>query len=170
MFKKSSKNKKNKIIITLVIVALFIGNILLLCRMITLEKNIKKDSEFVYKVEIKGKYNSAKKYYMPISFGEYNKLLKKKELFTLAVIDNSSNTYNKFLELVNKIAFYKNTKIYLLDTSKLSKKNTVLFYNLDDRLSSLESNFIINVYNNKIISITEFNNEDLINLIKGMEN
>ena len=170
MFKKSSKNKKNKIIITLVIVALFIGNILLLCRMITLEKNIKKDSEFVYKVEIKGKYNSAKKYYMPISFGEYNKLLKKKELFTLAVIDNSSNTYNKFLELVNKIAFYKNTKIYLLDTSKLSKKNTVLFYNLDDRLSSLESNFIINVYNKKIISITEFNNEDLINLIKGMEN
>lgn len=167
MFKKSSKNK---IIITLVIVALFIGNILLLCRMITLEKNIKKDSEFVYKVEIKGKYNSAKKYYMPISFGEYNKLLKKKELFTLAVIDNSSNTYNKFLELVNKIAFYKNTKIYLLDTSKLSKKNTVLFYNLDDRLSSLESNYIINVYNNKIISITEFNNEDLINLIKGMEN
>ena len=107
---------------------------------------------------------------MPISYSQYNKLLKNKEVFTLAVIDNSSNTYDKFLELINKLAFFKNTKIYLLETSKLSKKNIVSFYNLDERLSSLESNYIISIFNKKVVSITEFNNEDLINLIKGMEN
>lgn len=170
MSKKSKKKNKTKIIVTLIIVLLIISNLLLVWTIIKPKKDSATNSEFIYKVNIEGKYDNKTKYYIPISYSQYNKLLKNKEVFTLAVIDNSSNTYDKFLELINKLAFFKNTKIYLLETSKLSKKNTVSFYNLDERLSSLESNYIISIYNKKVISITEFNNENLINLIKGMEN
>lgn len=70
--------------------------------------------------------------------------------------------------MINKIAYYKNTKIYLLEINKLSKKNTIAFYELDERLSSLETNYILSVSNNQILSITTFTNDKLNKIVEGL--
>jgi len=66
------------------------------------------------------------------------------------------------------MSYYKNTKMYLLEINKLSRKNEIAFYNLDDRLRDLETNYIITVSNNKIISITTFENTELNKIIEGL--
>ena len=70
--------------------------------------------------------------------------------------------------MINKTAYYKNTKIYLLELSKLSKKNEVSFYEIDERFKELESNYIITVSNNEILSITTFDNSKINLIIEGL--
>ena len=70
--------------------------------------------------------------------------------------------------MINKTAYYKSTKIQLLRINKLSKKDLVSFYNLDDRFKELDTNYIITVSNKKILSITTFNNQELNKIIEGL--
>ena len=92
----------------------------------------------------------------------------KNELYNIAIIYNSSPTYNKFLELINKQSFYKNSNIYLLEISKLSKKEEILFYEFDDRLKELNSDFIITIKNKEIISIITFNTSYLNSIVDSI--
>ena len=67
--------------------------------------------------------------------------------------------------MINKMAYYKSTKMYVIRLNKLTTKQEVEFYNLDEKLSKLESNYIITVSNSKILSITTFD-EEKINVIE----
>ena len=96
-------------------------------------------------------------------------MYKGKESATIAVVDNTSNTYDKFIEFINKTSYYNDLNINLLITSKLSKKNLVDFYELDDRFADLESNYIIVVKNNKVLALVELSNVDLVDLIETYE-
>lgn len=165
--KKKYKRKKSNIIFIIIIVLLIISNIYFINRY----KNVNKEEKIIEEVlfvETKDEYNPEKKYYATLKYSNFKKLYKSKNITTIAVIDNSSKTYNKFKELVNKTAYYKSTKIYLFEPSKLSRKNEIAFYNLDERLSNLESNYIITVCSNKIISITTFDNTELNKIIEGL--
>ena len=83
-------------------------------------------------------------------------------------MDNSSNTYNKFIEMINKLSYYKSTKIYLLELSKLSKKDEISFLEIDNHLKELETNYIITIKNKQIISITTFDNDNINFIIEGL--
>ena len=113
-------------------------------------------------------FKQDKKYYANIKYKKFSELWKSEDISTIAIIDNSSNTYNKFIKMINKIAYYKNTKIYLLEISKLSKKDEVKFYEKDNRLSELNSNYIITISNKKILTITTFETEELNKIIEGL--
>lgn len=155
------------IIFTCVIFLLLISNISLFI----LYKNETKEEKVVEEVlftKTDEPYNKDEKYYASINFKTFTKLYRGNEISTIAIIDNSSRTRTKFLEMINKMSFYHHTKIHLLEVSKLSKKNEIAFYDYDERLKLLESNYLITVSNNKILSITTFSNEDINLIIKGM--
>ena len=113
-----------------------------------------------------GKYNSDKKYYKEIDFKELKKLYTGKEVATIAITDNASSTYERFVEYINKKAYYEKTNINLIEISKLSKKNEIAFYDLDERFSKLESDYLIVVKDNKILEIVQISKEDLNSLIE----
>lgn len=172
MLKAKAKKKnelKNRTIFLLItiIVLLFISNIYFICSYLNIDKdNITTEEVLFTKVE--GSFDSKKKYYATIKYKKFKTLYKSNKVSTIAVIDNSSNTHDKFIEMINKTSFYKHTKIYLLEVSKLSKKDEVSFYELDERLSALETNYIITISNNKILSITTFDNEQLNKIVEGI--
>ena len=116
--------------------------------------------------DTEGKFNADKKYYKEIGFSEFKKLYSSKDIATIAVTDNASTTHEKFIEYINKKAYYEKANINLIELSKLSKKNEVAFYDLDERLSKLDSDYIIVVRNNTILEITQISREDLNNLIE----
>lgn len=153
------------VLISIIILALLIINIIFINKSMNIEGEFK---EQVYYTKAEGTYDNNKKYYTNLDYKNLKKLYKSQNTSTIAVIDNSSKIYNKFIELTNKIAFYNNTKIYLLETSKLSNKNEIAFYNLDERLKKLDTNYIITVCNNKIISITTFEESEINRIIKGL--
>jgi 3-dehydroquinate dehydratase len=70
--------------------------------------------------------------------------------------------------MINKMAYYHNIKMYVLEINKLSRKNEIAFYDLDERLPKLESNYILTISKNKIISITTFDNEKINLIVKEM--
>ncbi len=123
------------------------------------------EEEIVYFKPTEDNYQEKTKYYAEIGFKKFKKLYKAKTISTIAVIDSKSNVSQAFIKMLNKIAYYKNTKIYVVRLNKLSTKQEVEFYNLDDRLAKLESNYLITVSNSKIISITTFD-EEKINIIE----
>lgn len=133
------------------------------------EKENKEIDQVYIKESIETEYSKDKKYYKTINYNNYKSLLSKKDLFVLAVEDNKSNTHDKFLELINKLSFYKNMKINLLEVSKLSKKNLISFYDLDERLRKLESDYIIVIKDKKIVSIIEFDKENINKIIEGIK-
>ena len=51
----------------------------------------------------------------------------------------------------------------------MSKKNSVAFYEMDERLSEIDGNYLITINNKKIISITEVEQSEISTLIKEME-
>lgn len=165
--KKTKKNNYLNIVFLVLIIILLSTNIFLLYRYLNVDKEIKVTQEVLY-TETNKEYNSKDKYYTSIKYKKFNTLLKDDQISTIAIVDNSSNTYNKFIEMINRIAYYKSTKIYLLEISSLSKKNEIKFYETDERLSSLESNYIITVSDNKIISITTFENSEINSIIEGI--
>lgn len=167
--KKSIKRKDNKSIIILflcIIVALIISNIYFI-HIYNKEKNNEIVDEVLFK-ETKDEFDSSKKYYATISYKKFKILYKSKDVATVAILDNTTNTHDMFIKMINKIAYYKNTKIYLLQINKLSKKDTISFYELDDRLSKLETNYIISINDKKILSITTFDNEKINEIVEGI--
>ena len=114
-------------------------------------------------------YDASTIYYTKINYKQYKKIISQKKISTIAIIDNSSKTYNKFLEMINKISYYNNSNIYLFDTSKLSKKEQIEFFELDERLKDLNSDYIIQIKNNKIISVISYDTEELNNIVNYIE-
>ncbi len=169
MVKKKIKTKyKNyNIFLIVIIVILVLTNIVLLYNYNKELKDEPAIEEVLFK-PTKDKFNPQNKYYATIQYSKFKTLYKSNNITTIAIIDNTSNTYNKFKEMINKTAYYKNTKIYLLELSKLSRKNEIAFYNLDQRLAKLETNYIITVSKNKILSITTFDNSELSKIIEGL--
>lgn len=165
--KTKKKHKNNYIFFIIAIIILITSNIYFIFKYNDVNKEDKTMEEVLF-VETKDEFASEKKYYANLKYTKFKKLYKSKNITTIAVVDNSSNTYYKFIELINKTAYYKNTKIYLLDLSKLSRKNEIAFLNLDERLKDLETNYIITVSNNKIISITTYDNTELNKIIEGL--
>ena len=163
------KIKKNTIIFILLIIViliLLIVNIYLFNETAQDKDKVMVTEEFVYE-KVEGDFDKDKTYYKRISYSKFKKYFKSDKLRIVAIIDNSSNTYNKFLEVINKIAYYRRN-IYLLETSKLSNKNEAEFYNIDDRFKDLESNYIITIRNNNVLSLTTFDNEYLNKLEEGL--
>ena len=167
MVKKKVKKNRISIIPIVIISFLVLTNCILLSACMTLRENEVDTQEILFK-ETQEEFNADKKYYATLKYKKFKSLYKGKKVTTIAIVDNSSSTYNKFIEMINKTAYYKNTKIYLLKVNKLSKKNEKAFYNLDDRFKDLESNYIITVSNKKILSITTYDNEQLNKLIEGL--
>ncbi|MGN1337564.1 MAG: hypothetical protein ACI4WW_03725 [Candidatus Coprovivens sp.] len=114
-------------------------------------------------------YDASTIYYTKINYKQYKKIISQKKISTIAIIDNSSKTYNKFLEMINKISYYNNSNIYLFDTSKLSKKEQIEFFELDERLKDLNSDYIVQIKNNKIISVISYDTEELNNIVNYIE-
>lgn len=168
MVKKKTKNNHYiNLIFLCTILILSTTNVLLLYKYLNVDKKIKVTQEVLFK-ETNKDFNNDNKYYASIKYKKFNELLKDDKVSTIAIVDNSSKTYNKFIEMINKLSYYKNTKIYLLEISSLSKKNEIKFYETDERLNKLESNYIITVSNNHIISITTFENSDINLIIEGI--
>ncbi len=164
--KKQQKNNINLITIV-IIVFLILTNIILLSACLTLkDKDI--DTQEILFTQTEEEFNPEKKYYATLKYSKFKSLYKSDKVTTIAIVDNSTTTYNKFIEMINKTAYYKHTKIYLLKVNKLSKKNAVAFYNLDDRFKDLNTNYIITVSNKKILSITTFDNQELNKTIEGL--
>ncbi len=161
------KNNKTNIILIAIIVILLISNIITLVNYISLSKEEPKPQEVLY-TKTEDKYNFKEKYYTTIKYSDFKKKYKSTKVTTIAVLNNTSNTTDRFLEMINKISFYKSTKISLLELGKLSKKNEASFYELDERLKKIENNYIITVSNGKIISITTFDNTELLTIIEGI--
>lgn len=164
--KTKRKNKKN-LILGIIISVLAILNIVLAYCCITLSKEDKVTQEILYK-ETTDDYDAEEQYYSIIQYKKFKTLLKNDEVSTIAILDNSSNTQNKFLEMINKISYYKNTKIHLLEVSKLSKKNEISFYEVDERFKKLETNYIITVNQGKVLSITTFDSTKLNKIVEGI--
>jgi hypothetical protein len=164
--KKQQKNKIN-LVTVVIIVFLVLTNIILLSACLTLKDKDIDTQEILYTLT-EEEFNPDKKYYATLKYSKFKSLYKSKKVTTIAIVDNSSSTYNKFIEMINKTAYYKSTKIQLLRINKLSKKDLVSFYNLDDRFKELDTNYIITVSNKKILSITTFNNQELNKIIEGL--
>ena len=164
--KKQTKNKYNLIIIV-IIVFLILTNIILLSACFTLKEKDIETEEVLYTLT-KDEFSKEKKYYTTLKYSKFKKLYKSNKVTTIAIVDNSTTTYNKFIEMINKASYYKSTKIQLLKINKLSKKDLTSFYNLDDRFKELDTNYIITISNKKILSITTFNNQELNKIIEGL--
>ena len=167
MVKKKQPKKKFNLITIVIIVFLILTNIILLSACFTL-KDRDIDTQEILFTKTEEEFNPEKKYYATLKYSKFKSLYKSNKVTTIAIVDNSTSTYNKFIEMINKTAYYKNTKIYLLKVNKLSKKNEIAFYNLDDRLKELKTNYIITVSNKKILSITTFDNQNLNTIIEGL--
>lgn len=162
---------KNKLKLPIIIIStLLLISIIFNIVIYNIYDNNKNDELIIKCIPTKNEiYDAKEEYYNKIPTKKFKKILATDETLTIAVVDNSSPTSQKFIELINKIAFYKNTNIYLLEVSKLSKKNEVYFYELDERLKSLNSDYIITIKEEKVISITELNKEDINLLIESIK-
>lgn len=165
--KKKRKNKISLIILSIMIILLLISNICLLISYQNLNNEDKVIEEILF-TQTEEEFKQDKKYYANIKYKKFKTLYKSDNITTIAILDNTSKTNEKFIEMINKIAYYKHTKIYVLEVNKLSRKDEIAFYNLDERLSKLDSNYIITVSNNNIISITTFDNTNINKIIKGL--
>ncbi len=165
--KRLKKLKKN--IPYIIITILIITNIFFIFKSPE-EKVISKTEEFTFYQKCTDlDYNEDKKYYKEIKYSKFKKLYKQDAVYNIAIIDNTSNTYDSYLTLLNHIAYYKSTNIFVLDLSKLSKKNNIAFYELDERLSTIEGNYMITTTDSKIIAITEMEPSEIGSLIKETE-
>ena len=114
-------------------------------------------------------YKSSEIYYQPItSYSKFKKIFSDNKIAYIAVVNNESPTSQKFVELVQKYTYKENKKIYLLETDKLSKSELKSYNDLDVRFSLIDTNYFILVMNNKVISLTEFNEETINVLIENL--
>lgn len=157
-------SKKINKISLIIIFFLLVSNIILM-NTHSINDEMETPEEIVYYKPTKDKYNDKKKYYANISFKKFKKLYKTNKISTIAIIDSKSDVSNMFIKMINKMAYYKSTKIYVLRINKLSTKDEVSFYNMDEQLGKLDSNYLITVSGSNIISITTFD-EERINIIE----
>lgn len=158
--------KKNNVFSLLVILLLLVNCYFL--TKILYKKPIEETSTCLITKEKKlsKSYNKNEKYYNAIKYKDLNKLLKNDDLSSIAILDGNSNTSEKFTEYINKIAFYRKENINLLNISKLSSKDLVSFYEIDERLSTLQSNYIIVIKSGKIVMLIDIDNSELNNILK----
>ncbi len=164
--KRKTRTKIVNIILFIVVIILTIVSIIFINKYFDLSKEETK--EVIEFVPTKDNYSDQKKYYATINYKTFKKLIKSNEVTTIAIVDNKSNTSQMFNEMINKMAYYHNIKMYVLEINKLSRKNEIAFYDLDERLPKLESNYILTISKNKIISITTFDNEKINLIVKEM--
>lgn len=112
------------------------------------------------------KYNDKKVYYNTLNYKTFKKLMTKNTVVTIGIVDKKTSTSNKFIEYINRLSYNNNKSYYLMDINKLSKKNLIAFYELDERLKELDNNYIITIKKNKIISITMIEEEEINTLIE----
>ena len=167
MNKKKLKKLTNKLPL-IIIFLLMISNIYFINKSNKEEPNKVEEIVF-YQKETKENYNEKRKYYQKISYSKFNTMFKKNEVYNFAIVDSTSNTYNSFMTLINQITYYKGMKIFVLDISELSKKNSVAFLDIDERLSNLESDYIMTTKKKKIISLTEIESSAIGTLVKETE-
>lgn len=167
MNKKKLKKLTNKLLL-IIIFLLMISNIYFINKSNKEEPNKVEEIVF-YQKETKENYNEKRKYYQKISYSKFNTMFKKNEVYNFAIVDSTSNTYNSFMTLINQITYYKGMKIFVLDISELSKKNSVAFLDIDERLSNLESNYIMTTKKKKVISLTEIESSAIGTLVKETE-
>ncbi len=156
------KKTRNYIIpfLIIIIILLIVSNL----HFIKKSKNVDNDKLEVIKycpLNIDGQYNSKTKYYTTLNYKTFKKLMTKNTIATIGIVDSTSSTSNKFTEYVNKQSYYNNTNMYILDVSKLSKKDLIAFYELDEQLKDIEGSYIITIKKNKLLSITIIDNEQL---------
>ena len=129
------------------------------------------DSEKITIINKTYSYNEVfkenKKYYNKTNFKTINKIFSEKKIYTIAITNDKSNTKEAFINLVNRIAFYNNENIYLLNISDLSKKEKAKYYNLNKELKGIKENCIIKTYNKKIIAKTTFTKNNINKLINS---
>ena len=160
------KKRQSKYIYIGIIFILIITN---LCLAISYyHKDNQEIIEEIKYVPTKNEYNKKEKYYDKVDYKKLKKILKDNKVHTIAVMDNNSSTAPKYKELINKMAYYNRIKICLVDTSSLNKKELISFYEIDERLSKQEENYIITVKNSKILSLTTFELDKINEIIKEM--
>ena len=164
MLKKKRKTRTRiiNIILFILVILLTITNVVFINKYFELTSEEKR--EVIEFIPTNGNYSKDKKYYAVVNFKTFKKIIKSNEVTTVAIVDNTSNTSQMFNEMINKMSYYHNIKMYVLELNKLSRKNEIAFYDIDERLPKLESNYIVTFCNNKVISIATFE-KDKINLI-----
>ena len=168
MHKKILKFLKKRIPIIIIIV-LIISNVFFISKSFEETPEVETEEFVFYQKCTEMNYKEKKKYYKEIDYKKFKKLYKQNKINNVAIIDNTSPTYKSYLTLLNHIAYYKGTNIFVLDLSKLSKKNSVEFYEMDERLSTIEGNYMITTKKKEVIAITEIEPSEIGSLIKEME-
>ena len=156
--------KKLYITITCILIVLTLINVY-----ISTKPQIDNDKEKINIVNknysYKEKFNEKKVYYNKTNYKTINKIFNEKKVYTIAITNNKSNTRDIFIKLINKISFYNNENIYLINISDLSKKNKAKYYNLNKELKNLKEDCIIKIYNKKIIAKTTFTKNNINKII-----
>lgn len=156
--------KKLYITITCILIVLTLINIYISTKPQTY--NDKEEINIVNKnYSYKEKFNEKKVYYNKTNYKTINKIFNEKKVYTIAITNNKSNTRDIFIKLINKISFYNNENIYLINISDLSKKNKAKYYNLNKELKNLKEDCIIKIYNKKIIAKTTFTKNNINKII-----
>lgn len=155
-------------ILIIIIIILLTSNILLLVNQSHSKKDNLTINEITFHKNENGKYDEEKQYYNKISYYKFKQKLKSDELSIIAITDTSSNTYNAFISMINKLSYTYEEEIYVLELNDLSPQNLAAFTEYDERFNSLESDYIITIRNNKILSLTEYDKENLNKIIEGI--
>jgi hypothetical protein len=156
--------KKLYITITCILIVLTLINVYISTKPQT--DNDKEKINIVNKnYSYKERFNEKKVYYNKTNYKTINKIFNEKKVYTIAITNNKSNTRDIFIKLINKISFYNNENIYLINISDLSKKNKAKYYNLNKELKNLKEDCIIKIYNKKIIAKTTFTKNNINKII-----
>ena len=108
--KKLMISRKINKISLIIIFFLLVSNIILI-NTHSLNDAPQEVEEIVYFKPTKEKYNEKNKYYAEIGFKKFKKIFKAKTVSTIAIIDSKSNVSQSFIKMINKMAYYKSTKI-----------------------------------------------------------
>ena len=115
------------------------------------------------------KYDEKERYYNKTNYKTFDKIFNEKKVYTIAITNNKSNTKDSFIKLVNKVSYFNNENIYLLNINDLSKKDKAKYYNLNNELKDLKEDCIIKTYNKKIIAKTIYNKNNISKIINSYE-
>jgi len=126
-----------------------------------------KISTHTNEVKIETKYINTKTKTENINYKKFIKFFNSKKVYTIAITSDYSNTSIAFRKLINTMSINNNKKIYILNISKLSKKDKAKYYNLNKKFKELDTDYIIKSYNKKIIQETTFDKEHIIDLINS---
>ena len=162
--KKRLKHQRNLLI--LISILLIIINFLLIVYLFTRD-----DKEEITIFEVPEKttgYKPDTKYYQVLDYSKFKKLSNTNKVAYIAIININTSTHNRYIELINMYSYKENQPIYLLELNKLSKKELKKYYDLDQRFSLLTNNYFITIKNNEVLTLTEFQDENINILIDNL--